>query len=283
MSPVVRDGDVVTVSPLDGRLPKIGDVVAFLGDPSGGVVLHRAVAQVEGQWLVRGDNSEAPDGQIAPSELLGILVRVERDGRDVGLGWRLGWAFLGRTGLFRTVNFVRGMPRRAATSLVRWAQKRAAFRWMGRRLGPPVFVEEADARAIEEVARWQGEVSDSALRVAATGHARLGRRSAGVVHLVCQNASGHPFEGCWLVGLAVRPRYRGLGAGEALVRWCLERAASTGAAEVRLVVDAGNRVAIQLYERLGFEPWESPTLDDVLREQAKLIGGRSLSMRRRLR
>ncbi|MDB1087532.1 GNAT family N-acetyltransferase [Streptomyces sp. ACA25] len=52
--------------------------------------------------------------------------------------------------------------------------------------------------------------------------------------------------------LAVLPRARGRGIGEALVRECVRRAAALGRDRVALSVLDGNRSAHRLYERLGF-------------------------------
>lgn len=51
-----------------------------------------------------------------------------------------------------------------------------------------------------------------------------------------------------LRALAVDPAHRGSGAGDALVRFIVERAPG----QVDLLVDADNDAAIRLYKRLGF-------------------------------
>jgi GNAT superfamily N-acetyltransferase len=52
--------------------------------------------------------------------------------------------------------------------------------------------------------------------------------------------------------LVVAPEARGQGVGEALVRWCVERARSSGARSLRLSTLAGMTAAGRLYLRLGF-------------------------------
>lgn len=54
--------------------------------------------------------------------------------------------------------------------------------------------------------------------------------------------------------LAVRPEGRGRGAGEALVRACVERARERGLKRLLLCTHAGMVAAHRLYERLGFRP-----------------------------
>ena len=52
--------------------------------------------------------------------------------------------------------------------------------------------------------------------------------------------------------LVVDPAARGQGVGEALVRWCIDRAADSGVRWLRLSTQAGMSSAGRLYLRLGF-------------------------------
>lgn len=103
MAPFIRDGDVTTVSPLQGALPRVGDVVAFARPGTGNLVVHRVVARRSMGLLVQGDRMpEHTDGIVPAESLLGRVTRVQRDGRDVWLGLgpeRYLIAWLSRTGL----------------------------------------------------------------------------------------------------------------------------------------------------------------------------------------
>ncbi|MCL4532399.1 MAG: S24/S26 family peptidase, partial [Actinobacteria bacterium] len=57
MVPFILDGDVITVAPLPGGLPRMGDVVAFVRRETGKVVVHRIIARRGDAWLTKGDNS----------------------------------------------------------------------------------------------------------------------------------------------------------------------------------------------------------------------------------
>jgi ribosomal protein S18 acetylase RimI-like enzyme len=59
--------------------------------------------------------------------------------------------------------------------------------------------------------------------------------------------------------LVVDPATRGQGVGDALVRWCIERARQDGARVLRLSTQAGMAAAARLYARLGFV--RTPDLD----------------------
>lgn len=85
MYPFIRDGDVLTVVPL-AEPPRRGDVVACRFAASESVVVHRVVAHETSGYAIRGDNTEEPDGVVTPSDVVGVVDRVERAGTQVRLG-----------------------------------------------------------------------------------------------------------------------------------------------------------------------------------------------------
>lgn len=88
MSPIIKDGDVVTVSPLNGTANCVGDVVAFANPSTGRLVIHRIVGKNGAHCLLKGDNTCKVDGVLANECILGRVIRIERDGkrRFIGLG-----------------------------------------------------------------------------------------------------------------------------------------------------------------------------------------------------
>lgn len=76
MYPAIKDRDVITVSPLGGRAPGVGEVVAFRSDEER-LVVHRIVAVAEGFYELRGDNCPMGDGRVSCDALLGVVTRVE--------------------------------------------------------------------------------------------------------------------------------------------------------------------------------------------------------------
>ncbi len=90
MTPFVRDGDTITIAPLAGRRPRVGDVVAFvclLGNVPG-LVVHRIVDRRGAYFMVQGDGHGSAQQEVLLGNIIGKLVKVERDRRRVyaGLG-----------------------------------------------------------------------------------------------------------------------------------------------------------------------------------------------------
>ena len=102
MSPFIKDGDIITVSPLTGGTTRSGDVVAFIRPKIKKLVIHRVVGKKKDYFHIKGDNIPNIDELIPGINILGRVTRVERNGKEVFLGLgpeRFLIALLTRTGL----------------------------------------------------------------------------------------------------------------------------------------------------------------------------------------
>ncbi len=86
MRPFIKDGDVVTISPIHGDQLGLGKVVAFLHPENRNLTLHRIVGTQPRGYLVRGDSAAQGDGLVSPARILGFVSQVERDSKVVNLG-----------------------------------------------------------------------------------------------------------------------------------------------------------------------------------------------------
>jgi hypothetical protein len=112
MHPFIRHGDTLTMAPLDGRCPRLGDVCAFAQPGNENLLIHRLISRRGARCLFRGDAMGLPDGAVPVASLLGVVREVRREGRPAyaGLGpERLALAALSRWGLLRPA--VRGASR----------------------------------------------------------------------------------------------------------------------------------------------------------------------------
>ncbi len=108
MFPFIRDGDVVTVAPLQGTRPLCGEVVACIPPGQERLVIHRVVGRRGNSYLVQGDATSDVDGSVQELDILGRVMRIERRGAGVRLGLgpeRCIIAILVRSGLFTRVIF----------------------------------------------------------------------------------------------------------------------------------------------------------------------------------
>ena len=109
MSPFVRDGDIVTVAPTVSAPPRTGEIAAFVHAETGRLRIHRIIGIKEGRCLLKGDNALEPDGEVPVERILGLVVRVERDGRPARPGRGLAGAAIARAS--RAGLFIRALRR----------------------------------------------------------------------------------------------------------------------------------------------------------------------------
>jgi hypothetical protein len=112
MFPLIRDGDVVTISPLAGGEPRTGEVVAFADFETGRVRVHRIVRAGNGTYRLKGDHDPGEDGAFPREAILGRVVRVERRGRAVRLGPGLRSPALAWLSRSPALNYLFGRARR---------------------------------------------------------------------------------------------------------------------------------------------------------------------------
>ncbi|MDD2751749.1 MAG: S24/S26 family peptidase [Candidatus Omnitrophica bacterium] len=86
MSPFIRDGDVVTISPLSCAKSVFGKAVAFIHPCAEKLIIHRVIRDLPGHYLIKGDSLFWPDGFIPKKNLLGFVSKIERNGKKIRLG-----------------------------------------------------------------------------------------------------------------------------------------------------------------------------------------------------
>ena len=105
MYPAIREGETITVRPVPPAAVKKGDILLYRWQE--GVIAHRVVGIERGAagntWLIlRGDASGARTERVAPDQVLGRVVAVNRNGRQLDLYsirstvWRLLHPFAAR-------------------------------------------------------------------------------------------------------------------------------------------------------------------------------------------
>jgi len=86
MSPFIKDGDTITISPVSGSLPRFGDVIAFIHPRTEKLLIHRVVWKSGDTYLLKGEGALEPDGLIKKENVLGLVTKVERKGKRIFLG-----------------------------------------------------------------------------------------------------------------------------------------------------------------------------------------------------
>ena len=83
MLPAIRSGEHLHVSPVTRRSLRVGDIVLAR---SGGRLLAHRIVRISAQSIItRGDNIFRPDAALSPSDILGHVTHIERDGVTVAV------------------------------------------------------------------------------------------------------------------------------------------------------------------------------------------------------
>jgi hypothetical protein len=104
MSPFIKHGDLVVLSPLGARIPDIGDAVIFVEPRTQKIVIQRVIKRAMNSYLLKGDSAQEATGIIPGANILGRVTKVERRRRTIHLGLgpeRILIALLSRKGLLR--------------------------------------------------------------------------------------------------------------------------------------------------------------------------------------
>jgi hypothetical protein len=82
MTPAIRDGDFITISPLRDFIPGRGDVLAFRHSNGLQLLVHRVLKKNKNRFLIKGDNCPEADGWVPLENILGLITRVERQEKN---------------------------------------------------------------------------------------------------------------------------------------------------------------------------------------------------------
>ena len=82
MYPTIREGEAITVEPIDPAFVRPGDIVLYRSGDH--VVAHRVVRREGGpRFILRDDTWGMRDEAVSADQVLGKVVSVERGGRAV--------------------------------------------------------------------------------------------------------------------------------------------------------------------------------------------------------
>jgi hypothetical protein len=86
MNPFIKEGDMVTISGPRSFSDTFGRIAAFSSGEGDNLFIHRIVGKKEGFYLEKGDNSFGSARIVAVENILGYVVKVERQDNDVSFG-----------------------------------------------------------------------------------------------------------------------------------------------------------------------------------------------------
>jgi len=86
MNPFIKNGDIITISPINNRSIITGDILAVSIPTDNHLVVHRVVSRKKDLFLLKADNCKDPDGWIPSFHIIGSVNKIERKGYQIHLG-----------------------------------------------------------------------------------------------------------------------------------------------------------------------------------------------------
>jgi len=286
MTPFIRDGDVVEVSEIKNRAPKVGEVVAFTQSGSGRLAIHRIVGYEGKGWLVKGDNNREPDGIINFDQLIGRVIEVKRNGRTIHFGFgceRLIIAWMVKQNLIKIFRKTFSILKRVIAVFFYCLQNFKIYRKLFRKFFRGVsFIEATDKEMKEAISCLNpNNLLESEIRNSDITNYIAKHKNRIIGYVILARYTEVPMKEYRLVSLLVRARYRGLGIGEALTKRFINRSIEDGATKLLLSVDPANVRAVGLFRKMGFESVLHPQLEPRLEEE-RTHDRRKIIMQKRL-
>ncbi len=266
MSPLIKDGDILEIAPVNRGEIRVGDVIFYRAE-KGRTVAHRVIERIieDGRlvFLAKGDSNVGEGEEVHPEKIMGRVRAIERNGRKTRIDYGLN-RLMRISYLMISPSLVK--TRRVAGKLVRHVQSYEAYRNLAKRL-------------IRGEIRYRWESCRDSTRYL------LARRKGNIIGRITINefseADAH-YRGWWIFGTWVAWQYRGLGVASRLTEMLCEFARKEEASEIKLLAFKDSKPALNLYRKLGFYRFSIPQIDKELREEAKKTRRRRIIMKKDL-
>ena len=296
MHPFIRNGDFLVIRPIENSSVKIGDVALYF-TAENKVIVHRVIKKYkkDGRMTlaIKGDASFGSPEKVDIQNVLGRVVAIERNGREIRLDTRpyriIGlffavispfsqWTYpIGRRvkqggrmvlgGLLEKLQspklyciFAKKLIRKNIHYQIASSEEAAYFY---RLYNDERFCE------IENPIHASKEQADNPEPSGFWIIAKRKDKVVGGANLCEFQESDDPYSGWWIFGMKVNWRYRRTGIGKILLKMAEEVVAREKASEIKLLVFKDARPANNLYRKMGFRPVSIPELDKQLEEEAK--------------
>lgn len=287
MFPSIRSGDFITVKPVSADEISLNDVIFFQNE--GKFFAHRLIEKREKQrsetFITKGDFQSQADRPIDQSQLLGKIIKVERNGNEVNFDSNFKKKLFRLTPfyivLFRLFLFILSLFRKVLIVIDALELKLNSlriYRSFKKMFNTNFKCFRASASDSSLIADYyqvsdkdiSGEIAKDAFYIVAKNNNKL----LGALKL----SKGWELlsdDKYWIMGFSILPRYRGRGIGHRLLQKTILELEKEEVKEVFVNVFQKNTAALRLYEKCGFEYFHSPEKTKEINEYFNKISPES--------
>jgi len=87
MFPIIRDGDIITISPYIDNKPEVGDMVAFVDSNTRNLIVHRIIRLSSKRFISKGDSCFNKDRTQFLSNILGYVSDIDQNSAILNYKW----------------------------------------------------------------------------------------------------------------------------------------------------------------------------------------------------
>lgn len=283
MFPLIRNGDLVTIKPVDPDDLSTGDIIFFEKNDS--LILHRIIEEekFKGKFTTKGDNMPICDHAVNSNEILGKLTGIERNGKiinlDTSLNKKLGkfiaefhWII---NPLLRFFNGCLNCIPKALIHLNICLNGFKLIRKLKNHFKPDI--------------RYYTSSTDDFPLLSKFYSADLSPTTDGSFYYIAEHKGkliGSLFVGkswkenlsddnWWIMSLMVLNRYKGMGIGEELVLGAISELKNIGIDKVFVNIFEDNKALLNLFKKIRFKDAELPEIEEKINDYYLELSPRS--------
>ena len=296
MRPFIRDGDLITVSPLQNSPIRVGDVVLYK-TANDRAIVHRVIMKTMKNsgavFFIKGDAAFDQSEEVDAKRVLGRVVAIERNGQKRDLDTKLyriiGLLFAGLSPFNQWIypigSKVKHKGRKHLGIILEKLQSFKLYGFLAKKLMKEnihyKIATPDDASSLSLLYRYNQQpelenptnaLYEQLKNPEQSGYWLVAKQKNMVIGgttLTKSQKSDYPYAGWWLFGMKVNWRYRRMGIGEKLTKMAADVVAKHGSTEIKLIVFEDAKPANNLYRKSGFRQIYVPELDKKLQEEAK--------------
>jgi ribosomal protein S18 acetylase RimI-like enzyme len=274
MLPLIREKDILIIEPAKITDLSVGDIILYKdgGKPFVHRIIKKKVSQNTTICITKGDYMHQPDQPINSSQILGKLTYLERNDKKIHFNTFGMKKFGFLTALLYPLTFpvintsvkilsfknnfkhnldsftlYRKIKRIKAPETIKYEivsdDKLSSF----------VKFYKSDVKSIKESIKmgniyFQAKISNQTI-------------AAVVVSEFWKDICPDKY---WIMGLYVKPEYRGRGIGENLIRITISEMENKSLDKVYINVFENNIPALKLYKKMGFKPYNNNKIADKI-------------------
>ncbi|MDI6723987.1 MAG: signal peptidase I [Methanobacterium sp.] len=274
MFPLIKNGDLVTIKPVNPYDLSTGDIIFFEKNDS--LILHRIIKEekFKGKFITKGDNMPIRDPAVNSNEILGKLTSIERNGKIINLDTSLNKKF----GVFivefhwiinpllRFFNSCLNFIPKALIHINSCLNSFKRIRKLKKHFKPDTIYYASSPDDFPLLSKFYGAdlspTTDGSFYYIAEHKGKL----IGSLFVGSPWRENLSDDNWWIMSLTVLNQYKGMGIGEEMVLGAISELKIREIDKVLVNVFEDNKASLNLFKKIGFKDAELPEIEEKIND-----------------